>query len=65
MMLPSALVGPLEELELEAPPRSAIELSMNDEIIDCADSASVEEGTVPDVAPEELEAPPVRALIRL
>lgn len=56
MMLPSALVGPLEELELAPPPRSAIELSMNDEIIDCADSAPVE---------GELEVPPVRALIRL
>jgi len=33
MMLPSALVELLEELEF-APPRSAIELSMNDEIID-------------------------------
>jgi hypothetical protein len=33
MMLPSALVEPLEALEFELP-RSAIELSMNDEIID-------------------------------
>jgi hypothetical protein len=33
MMLPSALVELLEGLEFE-PPRSAIELSMNDEIID-------------------------------
>jgi hypothetical protein len=33
MMLPSALVELLEELEFELP-RSAIELSMNDEIID-------------------------------
>jgi hypothetical protein len=65
MMLPSVLVEPLEELELEPPPRSAIELSMNDEIIDWADSAPVEGDTVPDVAPEELEVPPVRALIRL
>jgi len=36
MMLPSGLVEPLEELELE-PPRSAIELSTKDETIDCAD----------------------------
>lgn len=33
MMLPSAFVEPLEELEFELP-RSAIELSTNDEIID-------------------------------
>jgi hypothetical protein len=33
MMLPSGLVELFEELEFE-PPRSAIELSMNDEIID-------------------------------
>jgi len=32
MMLPSGLVELLEEFEFE--PRSAIELSMNDEIID-------------------------------
>ena len=67
MMLPSGLVElpvELEELALELPPRSAIELSMNDEIIDCADSALVE-GVVPDVVPEELEVLPVRALIRL
>jgi hypothetical protein len=43
MMLPSALVELLEELELEVPPRSAIELSMNDKIIDCADSVLVED----------------------
>jgi len=59
MMLPSALVEPLEELGLELP-RSAIELSMNDEIIDSADSALVE-GDVPD----ELRVLPVSALIRL
>jgi hypothetical protein len=60
MMLPSALVEPLEELEV--PPRSAIELSMNEEITDCTDSALVE-----DVVPvrEELEVLPVRAFIRL
>jgi hypothetical protein len=63
MILPSAPVELLEELELELPPRSAIELSMNDEMIDCADAAPVE--AVPDVASEELEAPPVSALIRL
>jgi hypothetical protein len=64
MMLPSEPVELLEELELELPLRSAIELSMNDEIIDCADSAVVED-VVPDVVPEGLEALPVRALIRL
>jgi hypothetical protein len=67
MMLPSALVEPpvgFEELALEPPPRSAIELSMNEEIIDCTDSALVE-AVVPDVVPEELEVLPVRALIRL
>ncbi len=62
MMPPSTPLGLLEELELELelPPRSAIELSMNDEMIDCTDSA-LAEGVVPEV----LEAPPVRALIRL
>ena len=65
MMLPSVLVEPLEELELEPPPRSAIEPSMNDEIIDCADAAPVEADAVPEVAPEEPEVPPVRALMRL
>jgi hypothetical protein len=64
MMLPSALVELLEELELEPPLRSAIELSMNDEIIDCADSALVAD-VAPDVVPEELEVLPVRALSRL
>jgi hypothetical protein len=64
MMLPSALVELLEGLELELPLRSAIELSMNDEIIDCADSALVAD-VVPDVALEELEVLPVRALSRL
>ena len=67
MMLPSGLVElpvELEELALELPLRSAIELSMNDEIIDCADSALVE-AVVPDVVPEELEVLPVKALIRL
>jgi hypothetical protein len=63
MMLPSALVELLEGLEFE-PPRSAIELSMNDEIIDWADSALVEDD-VPVVVPVELEVLPVRALIRL
>ena len=64
MMPPSALVELLEGLEPELPPRSAIELSMNDEIIDCADSALVAD-VAPDVVPEELEGPPVRALSRL
>jgi len=64
MMLPSALVELLEELVLELPLRSAIELSMNEEMIDCADSALAED-VVPDAVPEEPEAPPVRALIRL
>jgi hypothetical protein len=41
-----------------------MELSMNDEMIDCADSALVE-AVVPDVVPEELEVLPVKALIRL
>jgi hypothetical protein len=63
MMLPSALVELLEELEFELP-RSAIEPSMNDEIIDWADWALVEDN-VPDVVPEELEVLPVRALIKL
>ena len=62
MMLPSALFEAFEELAFELP-RSAIELSMNDEIIDCADSALVE-GVVPDVVPEEFEVLPVKALIR-
>ena len=54
MMLPSALVELLGALELVLPLRSAIELSTNDEIIDCTDSALVED-VVPDVVPEELE----------
>jgi hypothetical protein len=62
MMLPTALVELLEELEFELP-RFAIELSMNDEIIDCADSALVE--GAPEFVPAELEVPPARALIRL
>ena len=62
MMLPSALVELLEELELSL--RFEMELSMNDEMIDCADSALVE-AVVPDVVPEELEVLPVKALIRL
>jgi len=64
MMPPSIPVESLEELELELPPRSAIELSMNDEMIDCADSALVED-VAPDVVPEELDVVPVNALIRL
>jgi len=61
---PRAPVELVEELEPESPPRSAIELSMNDEIIDCADSALVE-GVVADEAPDEFAVLPVRALIRL
>jgi hypothetical protein len=64
MMLPSVPVEVLEELDPDPPLRSAIELSMNDEMIDGADSALVEEA-VPDVVPEEPEALPVKALIRL
>jgi hypothetical protein len=67
MILPSALVElsvAFEELEFEVPLRSAIELSMNDEMIDCADTALVED-LVPDVVPEELEVPPSRELIKL
>lgn len=38
MMLPSALVLALEDdVLVEVPPRSPIALSMNDEIIDCAE----------------------------
>ena len=59
MMLPSVPGEALEELAFELP-RSAIELSMNDEIVDCADAALVEDG-----APEELALLPVRALNRL
>jgi hypothetical protein len=64
MMLPSALLELLGELELEPPPRSAIEPSTNDEIIDFADSGLVEDA-VPDAVSAVLEVPPVRALIRL
>jgi hypothetical protein len=64
MMLPRVFVELLEELELEPPLRSAIELSMNDEMIDCADSMLVED-VVPEVVPDELAAPLVNALIRL
>jgi hypothetical protein len=62
MMLPIAFVELLEELEFD-PPRSAIELSTKDEIVDWVDSAVIEDD-VPDV-PEELEVLPVRALIKL
>jgi hypothetical protein len=61
MMLPSGLLEVLVELEL--PPRFAIELSTNEEMIDCADAALVWD-VVPDVAPEALEVLAVRALIR-
>jgi hypothetical protein len=66
MMLPSALVEllvALEELEFEVPPRAAIELSMNDEMIDCAAVALVEDAA-PDVVEEELEVLPFRAPTR-
>jgi hypothetical protein len=61
-MLPRKSVEPLEalELELELPPSSAIELSMKEEIIDCADSAVAE-----DAGPDALDVPAVNALIRL
>jgi hypothetical protein len=62
MMLPSVLVALLVELEL--PLRSAIELSMNDEMTDCADWALVED-VAADVVPEELEVLPDKELIRL
>ena len=61
MMLPSGLLEVLEVLEV--PARFAIELSTKEEMIDCADAALVED-VVPDVAPEALEVPAVRALIR-
>ena len=67
MMLPSVLGEALEELAFELP-RSAIELSMNDEIIDCADAALVEVGAPVDEpvgAPEVFAVVPVRALNRL
>jgi hypothetical protein len=64
MMLPSALLEVVEELEeLELPLRSEIELSMNDEMSDCA-AAALDEDVLPDVEPEALEVPAVRALIR-
>ena len=63
-MLPSVLVEPLEETELELPLRFAIELSMNDEMIDCAGSALAVD-VLPDVAPEELGALPARVAIRV
>ena len=62
-MPPIAPVELLDEFGLELALRSAIEASMNDEIIDCADSALVED-VVPDVVPEEFEVLPVRALMR-
>jgi len=64
MMLPSGLLEVLDVLEeLELAPRSAIELSMNEEMIDCAEAALVEE-VAPDAVPVELEVPAVRALMR-
>ena len=67
MMLPSVPGEALEELAFELP-RSAIELSMNDEIIDCADAALVEDEAPVDEpvgAPEVFAVVPVRALNRL
>jgi hypothetical protein len=67
MMLPSVLGEALEELAFELP-RSAIELSMNDAIIDCADAALVALGAPVDEPAgelEELALLPVRALSRL
>ena len=67
MMLPSALFEAFEELAFELP-RSAIELSMNDAIIDCADAALVAVGAPVDEPAgelEELALLPVRALSRL
>jgi len=66
MMLPSALEELVESVELveveaEFPLRSAIELSMKDAMIDCADGAL--EDAAPDAVAEELEVPPVRAPI--
>jgi hypothetical protein len=61
MMLPIGLLDVLVELEL--PPRFAIELSTNEEMIDCADAALVED-VLPEVAPEELAVLAVRALMR-
>ena len=63
MMLPRVPVELLEELAAELPLRSAIELSMNEEMIDCADSALVD-GVASAAAAAELEVLPVRALIR-
>jgi hypothetical protein len=61
MMLPSALLDPLVELvEPESElPRLAIELSMNEEMIDCADVGFVE-----DVVPDVLELLAVSELSR-
>ncbi len=67
MILPSAfaeLLVELVEFELEVLPRSAIELSMNDEMIDCTDSSLVDD-FVPDVVPEELGVPAVSDVIKL
>jgi len=63
-MLPSVLAEPLEEFELELPPRFAIELSMNDAMIDCAGLALADE-VAPDAAAEELELLPASDAIRL
>jgi hypothetical protein len=38
MMLPMGFAELLEAVELEDPPRSSIELSINEEMIDCAES---------------------------
>ncbi len=63
-MLPSVLAEPLGEFEFELLPRFAIELSMNDEMIDCAGLALADE-VAPDAAPEELELLPASDAIRL
>jgi hypothetical protein len=62
MMLPSALLEVPVELvlfALEPASRFAIELSMNDEMIDCVDAA-----LVADVVVEVLELLPVKELRR-
>jgi hypothetical protein len=73
MMLPSALVKPLVELEVlevEPPPRFASSLLTNAEMIDWADAAlaeALEDDVVPevdDVAPDVVEALAVRLLSR-
>jgi hypothetical protein len=64
MILPSMPVELSEELELELPLRSAIELAINDEMTDCADSAPAEDVAADVVADEAAALLPVRALRR-